>query len=563
MVIHHFNRIIRNKWVWGVFAVLISAFFAFDFIFDGRGGENRSSGAGTMAGEAVPAEEFEVCRRDVLVEMRLQYGREMPIKRDVLNRDAWSRVAMLKVAEEQHLTASDEDVRQAIISSFPDGKGGVNVMQFRQVCVAAGMTQEQFESYIRRQIAISRVGKVAQTASWVSPLERSSEVRDMNDKITVRVATFRHKEASKIKLDEAAFKSYYEANTNSFALPELVAIKYVKFQADAPARLAKFSIPEDELKSYFEDVSDRFGTNAVFETVKPQLEKEMQLAKSIEDYSSALYARVCPDGVKADDTTDRFAALAKEEKVPVKDSPLFARTHGQFIEGFMVRPAKVLPDCKEKDFLEAINELAPSDPYFRYRVIAGTNAVYVVSLDTNRCTQARVLTFDEVKKNKKIESEALADLKAKDFKKRVDAVRDNVMADLKKRNSAELDPKVFGDANVSTSITFVARTAMQSRSFPNSYAVIPAAARLKKGELSDLITTGMPGNGVVVYVENRAPREAVKASMYSEVQEMMARRNVAFAMKAWNDSNLARLNVKPNEMTSMEKSQDDGEDLQD
>ena len=48
MVIHHFNRIIRNKWVWGVFAVLISMFFAFDFIFDGRSDTRGSDGAGKL-----------------------------------------------------------------------------------------------------------------------------------------------------------------------------------------------------------------------------------------------------------------------------------------------------------------------------------------------------------------------------------------------------------------------------------------------------------------------------------------------------------------------------------
>ena len=35
MVIHQFNRIIRNKWIWGVFAIAISAFFAFDFLLTG------------------------------------------------------------------------------------------------------------------------------------------------------------------------------------------------------------------------------------------------------------------------------------------------------------------------------------------------------------------------------------------------------------------------------------------------------------------------------------------------------------------------------------------------
>ena len=95
MVIHHFNRLIRNKWVWGVFAVLISAFFAFDFIFDGRGGDPRSDGAGKMADETVSADWFSACRRDVLTEMRLQYGREFPMKSDALNRETWSRIGML------------------------------------------------------------------------------------------------------------------------------------------------------------------------------------------------------------------------------------------------------------------------------------------------------------------------------------------------------------------------------------------------------------------------------------------------------------------------------------
>lgn len=561
MVIHHFNRLIRNKWVWGVFAVLISAFFAFDFIFDGRGGDPRSDGAGKMADETVSADWFSACRRDVLTEMRLQYGREFPMKSDALNRETWSRIGMLKVAEDLHLTATDADVRNAITSAFPDGKGGINVMQYREVCARAEMTPEQFESYIRRQIAVTRVQRTAATANWVSPLEQSSELRDGSDKITVRIATFQHKNAAAVKLDDASLKSYYEANTNSLALPDLVAVKYVKVPADASARLAKFKITDDELQSYFDDVSDRFGTNTVLATVKPQLEKELQLKKSIEDFCTTLEGRVCPSDVKADDTTDRLAKIAAEDKLAIKDSPLFALSNGQFVEGFMTRPEKILPDCKE--FLASVGELDPSSPFFRYRVVPGTNAVYVISLDTNRCTKARIPTFAEVQKNAKVRADALADLKAKDFKKGVDAVRDAVLADLKKRKTDKLDPKVFGDANVSTSITFVASTAMRSCAFPNSYAVVPAASRMKKGELSELITTGLPGNGVVVYVEDRVPGEAVQASAANQAREMAARAITPFAVKAWSDANMSRLNVKPSDWTSMKEITDEGEDLQD
>ena len=53
MVIHQFNRIIRNKWIWGAFAIAISAFFAFDFLLTGGDPGERRSSAGELNGEEV------------------------------------------------------------------------------------------------------------------------------------------------------------------------------------------------------------------------------------------------------------------------------------------------------------------------------------------------------------------------------------------------------------------------------------------------------------------------------------------------------------------------------
>ena len=167
-------------------------------------------------------------------------------------------------------------------------------------------------------------------------------------------------------------------------------------------------------------------------------------------------------------------------------------------------------------------------------------------------------SFEEIKGNASVRSDALADLKAQDFKKAVDKVRDAVKADLAKRKDGKLDPKVFGDANVSTSITFVAQTAMRSGAFPDAYAVVPAAVRLAKGELSELVPTGMAGRGIVVYVEDRQPGDAVAAS--SQTREMLSRSQSGLAVRAWNESNMARLGVQPSDWASMKESTDDDED---
>ena len=58
MVIHQFNRIIRNKWIWGAFAIAISAFFAFDFLLAGGDARENRASVGELNGEEVPASRF-------------------------------------------------------------------------------------------------------------------------------------------------------------------------------------------------------------------------------------------------------------------------------------------------------------------------------------------------------------------------------------------------------------------------------------------------------------------------------------------------------------------------
>ncbi len=553
MVIHHFNRIIRNKWVWGVFAVLISMFFAFDFIFDGRSDTRGSDGAGKLGGETVPSAKFDEIRADVLAEMRFQYGREIPIKAAQLNQEVWSRLAMLRVVDDLKLVADDNEVRNAISRAFQNEKGVYDAARYQETCARLGWTAERFEAYIRRQISLARVRSVAESATWVSPLEVSSGVRDATDKITVRVARFQHKNASSIKLDDAALKAYYEAHTNSLALPALVAVRYVKVPADDPASLAKIKVTDDDLHERYDETSDRYGTNE-FESVKAQVERDLRLEKSVEAACDALYARVCPTG-EADAAVDRLDQLARAEKLEVKESRPFSISGEKFVPGFMVDAASVLPDCRE--FVSTVGDLDPEEPSARYRAIAGSNAVYVISLATNLCTQPRVPAYAEITNNASVRYDALADLKAKDFKKAVDKVRETVLADLKK--TSKFDPKLFGDANVSTSITFVAQTAMRAGAFPDAQLVIPAAVRLAKGGLSELVPSGMAGHGVVVYVEDRQPGDAAAVVAAGQMREMMSRGQSEATVRAWSEANMARLGVLPSDWATMKDLTEEGD----
>ena len=106
--------------------------------------------------------------------------------------------------------------------------------------------------------------------------------------------------------------------------------------------------------------------------------------------------------------------------------------------------------------------------------------------------------------------------------------------------------------------------------FPDAHSVIPAVVRLAKGELSGLIPTGIPGRGVVAYVEDRQPGQdaaAARAQFKAGIQRERDNQGGLFVMsrmmqpqvQAWCDANLARFNVQPSDWASMRDSADEGD----
>ena len=111
MVIHQFNRLIKNKWVWGAFAVAISVFFAFDFLFTGRGEETSSGSAGKLGDEDVKGQTFQRLASEARGFGR---GRDNSTPAHEINRRTWQTLAALAVAKKSSMEASDDDVRAAI-----------------------------------------------------------------------------------------------------------------------------------------------------------------------------------------------------------------------------------------------------------------------------------------------------------------------------------------------------------------------------------------------------------------------------------------------------------------
>lgn len=554
MVIHQFNRLIKNKWIWGVFAVAISIFFAFDFLFVDRGGDGDAAGsAGKLDGKAVSGREFSAIVRDVRGFGR---GRDNRTSNAEINRQAWQNYAALAVAKAAHLEATDAEVSAQIARdpSFVDEQGAFSFARYEMLLRENDMTPEMFEQYLKRRLTISKLTQVVLgSAAWVSPTELEGAINDVTDKFTVRIASFTDKDAGKVKLDDKMLEAYYKDNTNSIALPDLVTVKYVKYQADAPARLAQFKISDDEMHDRYDATSARFetkGTNGVavtksFDEVKPILEKELQVIASVEAYRTNLLFRVFPQDDKqvADNKTDRLAKIAAEDKAKVVTSLPFSLEGGRFVKGFMTRASSVAPGCE--GFAAAVAELDPEVADLRYGVVAGTNCVYLI--ERASLTKAHVPAFAEAKEH--IRADALRDAQAKAFKASVEKTRALVAADLAK--GKPFDSKQLAATSVSTSVVFSV-AGLQHGSFEDSMYIASSTMKLSKGKLSDFIPTGNPRRALVVYVEKREPGDAAQAQMMrAQLREELAR-GVSMTLPGdWERWNLDRMGYETTSMSSV------------
>lgn len=553
MVIHQFNKLIRNKWVWGAFAIAISAFFAFDFLvadLNRSDGERKAGGAGLLAGEAVDGDAFVAIAEEIR-----GFGQQRDWKRPAneVNREAWENYAALKVAGRDGLEATDGEV-QAMIRRDPSFQrnGAFSFALYQALLRQNGLVPERFEQYLKRRITLMRIGQaVLASAAWSSPMEVDRAVADMTDVFTVKVAKFEQTkaEADAVKVDDAALKAWYEDNKKSLELPERAKIRFVKFDATDAKVLAKMSVTTNDVQDYFDVNVDKYvtkDTNGV-ETVrtyeqltkaeKDGIEKELRQIAAVQYFETNLNALVY--GVKAAVGMSRLDEIAAAEKAKVETSDWFA-VDGSYKEGFMKRASQICPGAE--GFAEAVAELDSQSEDLRYGLVTSPKAVWLI--EKAETSPKHVPTFEEAKDV--IRPRALRDAKAEAFKKAVEAV------------AAKGAAAVAAVKDVSTNIVFNVSDLRTSGvgAFENQMAVARAAMSLKKGEVSKFTLTGT-GKAILVVCEDRVAGDAAKATVLrSQVRDEVAMLQLRQIPDSWKKWNLERLGFETTGVSSVEAAEE-------
>ncbi len=536
MVILQFNKLIRNKWVWGAFAVVISAAFCFDDLFTRRDSEARSVGdAGTLAGEPVDSARFAEIQQDM---RGLGRNSDWARKQSEVNRQAWETYAALEVAADNGIVAPDSEVMATIRRDRSFVRDGAFSFRLYQLILQDnGIKPERFEEFLKRRLTVQRLGtEVLGSATWVSPMELDRAVADFTDTFTVKVANFSQskEDADLVTIDDAAIAKWYGENAKSLELPERVKLRMVKFDATKPEVLAKMTVTEDEMRDMYDATIDKYtstDTNGVetvqaFEEVKDGIEQELRKIAAVEHYTTDMNRRIYQPGATLD-------TIAAEEGATVETSDWFS-VGGGYQEGFMKYASQIAPGAN--GFNEAVAELDPSSPDLRYGVVASDRAVWVIEKAEE--SPAHTPALEEAKEA--IRPRVLRAAKADAFKAQVEAV------------AAQGVEAVLASGNVSTNLTF-AICDLKSGDIPDMQAVAAATRKLAKGEVSEFTSTGA-GRAILVVCEAREPGDAAKATLLSaRLRDEVAATAAAQLPEAWSKWNLSRMGFTPGEFNGVDE----------
>ncbi len=399
MLITRFNRLIRNRIVWGVFAILVSITFV-GFFTDLKGCEQARRGqeetsAGTLEGQPVPYADFLTARFHALLRLRLMAGQDFTLTSEMdrfLHREAWKRLAVLRLVRTLDILPSDVELA-AYVQRDPifQENGRFSRNRYHQVMAFLSrqfrITPHQYEAFLREEMAIDKVRRAVSAASWSAPFEIERLVRNFSDQFTVELIEVPFITFTRgVTVSDDEVRAVYDADPEAFRLPEQVQVSYVDFPFDDYEGEAMSA--EAVTNFYAEHVREFYTTNAAGEptllpleeveaTIRQRLAAEIRTERALE-----AAARFCDSLLDRSDKSNYFEEAAAVLSKTVQVTRFFS----------MQDPPSELG--VGADFAAAAFALRPEKHANFSEPLPGSNAVFVIAYRATR--PSRIPSFEEI-----------------------------------------------------------------------------------------------------------------------------------------------------------------------
>ncbi|MDI6774003.1 MAG: SurA N-terminal domain-containing protein [Verrucomicrobiota bacterium] len=497
-LITKFNTLIRSRLLWGAFVVVVS--ITFIGVFSQQGGCEKSpaSGEGRLFDRVISTEEFGAARR-----FTLGFGEQIGLTRPQakeLRKRAWQRLALLGAAERLGLLASDSEVRELIRRDQVFTQLGAQRFK-NHIAREYGIAIETYEAYLKDQIVLSKLYDLMRASVWLAPAEMDLDVRDFSDRFNVEFAFLSPTNMPvSTNVTEEAAREFYRANTNLFAIPFRMNVRYVEFPFSNYTGVV--AAQETDIKQFYDDHLEDFAvksTNGI-ESAKP-LDDDVRaniMARLVADMARDK-AREQAMALVLSLTGGRYQqAMPLEEAIAKMGST--AQTSAFFAADETIPGLDVGPD-----FYRAAFELDPSRAQHNVSdVITGDRAAYVMTTCAN--TPGRIPEFAEVADRATDLARSNAQHGA--FLDKARGMKDAISDALAAGKSFDAALKDF-NLNVATTRPFSVfelfggLTEDSTNAVPHAMSLVPAVMRCDRGQLSDLAEA--EGGLLLAFVADRRP----------------------------------------------------------
>ncbi|MFC1452291.1 SurA N-terminal domain-containing protein [Verrucomicrobiota bacterium] len=499
MLITKFNRMIRSKVLWSIFAVVVSVSFV-GFLGPRQGcgsADDRRIGEGSLYGENVSSREFVVAR---FFELGLKDNVPLtPEENEDLRARVWRRLAVLKKARQIGIETTDGELRDTIRQDPAFSVNGVfNQERYRNaVQTQLRVSVEIFEAYLRESLTTRKLMRVLESLTWIGPSEVRRRITSLTDGLRVEFAVIRPGDLSvDPEVSDEQVRAFFDENQELFTEPEKRRVRYVVFAitnylSDAEADY------EDVVAYYNEHIEDYAATDVTNETALPvPLDDVQGQIEAILATNAAAFAA-------KDAATEFVMALARDRYGNAMSFDSAAATNGLtiFTSEYFAADQDVPGLGVGPEFNRTAFGLDRSDPdsYFS-DALAADESVYVMAFEDG--IEAAVPEFEGAR-------ERVLPLA------RSNAVHDAVLArveEISEACEANLAAGVAFSAamadhgiSVATSQPFSVYQGMVSNDADYAEAILPNVLTLRQGELTDPIEFG--GEVLLVYVAERSPGE--------------------------------------------------------
>jgi peptidyl-prolyl cis-trans isomerase D len=302
------------KWSLGLVCLAFVIFYIPDFL---RGSGADAASGDTIAkvdGQEISTGEFRRTYQAQLQAYRSAYGanmseqllKQLGIEQQILQQMVDERAAMAE-AERLNITASDEEVRQAILSmaAFQENGQFIGDQRYQQLLrmQRPPMSAAEFEDSVRRQLTVQKLRSSLTDWMSVPDKELEQEYRRRNDKVKLAVVSFTADSfRGQVQVSDTDVSSYFDAHKNEFKIPEKRKIRYALIDIDGMR--AKVNVPNADVERAYNNNIEQYST--------PEQVRASHILIKTEGKDDAAVKAKAEDILKQVKSGADFAELAKK-----------------------------------------------------------------------------------------------------------------------------------------------------------------------------------------------------------------------------------------------------------